>query len=59
MLAIGEKIRKAKGKRSYYEIAKKAGVTSMAIKNIENGSHCSVYTLMKVLDALGYKLEIV
>lgn len=58
MIEIGEKIRKAKGKKSYYEISKKSGVTIMAIKNIENGARCSVYTLTKVLDALGCKLEI-
>lgn len=59
MIAIGEKVRKAKGKRSYYEISKKSGATTMAIKNIESGAHCSVYTLTKVLEALGCKLEIV
>ncbi len=58
MLTIGNKVRRARGKRSYYEIAKESEVTQKMIENIESGAHCSVGTLIKVCEAVGLKVEV-
>lgn len=58
MKAIGDQIRKAKGKMSYYRINQDIGVTPPMMKKIEEGAHCSVGTLIKVCEFVGLQVEI-
>lgn len=58
MTAIGDKVKKAKGKSSYYKVAKDAGVTPAMIKNVEDGAMCSVNTLLKVCAAVNLKVAV-
>lgn len=58
MIAIGNKVRKAKGKRSYYAIQRDTKVTKPMMRSIEEGAHCSVATLLKVCNYLGLSVEI-
>ena len=39
------------------ELARKAGVSSLTIYNVENGKSCRMETKRKIILALGYKLS--
>lgn len=60
LLKIGKAVRAARGSKSYYSIAKKAGVTQKMIENLEDGGcNCSCRTLLKVLSVLGLKFVMI
>lgn len=50
--------KKKKGNKSYYEIAKKSGLTAQQIKSIEEGKQYTVDSLMKLCSAFDCKLKI-
>ena len=39
------------------ELARKAGVSSLTIYNVENGKSCRMETKRKIIQALGYELS--
>lgn len=58
MKRIGDLVRRAKGKRSYYKIQKEINVTKPMMRKIEGGAHCSVGTLIKVCEYLGLTVNV-
>jgi predicted transcriptional regulator len=43
---------------SQVELAKKAGISQQQLSKIEAGGNCTMLTLLKILAALGEKIEI-
>lgn len=56
--AIGHKIKKARGKKSYYSINQMTRVTPTSLKNLEENGACSVSTLLRVCNSLGLRIII-
>ncbi len=56
--AITAVFKKKKGKKSYYEIAQKSGLSITQLRSVEQGKQYTVDSLVKLCDALDCKLTI-
>ena len=61
MIDVGEMVKACREKENLTleEVWLRSGVNSATISKIEHSSNCRVDTLEKILNAMGYELEVV